>query len=111
MATKRYAVLDSDNIVVNIILVDDPLPKKYWPGYGAKMICLSGSATNPDDCGIPVLSITPTAPQIGDTINVGNAAVTKFVPTSLTQKDYAGNNITTSSAPKVRLKKDVEPSK
>lgn len=78
--SKRYAVLDKNGVVVNHILVDDPLPAKYWPGYGATLVpleacdCSAGAALN-----IVKLKITEI-PQIGDTVDLSTGTVIKFAP-------------------------------
>lgn len=106
MAAKRYAVLNASNVVVNHILVDDPMPKDYWPGYGRRLLCLQPpfTATAP---GIPILSVTPsTIPQIGDTVNISNGTVTKRVVVNRME-----DGVLVAPAPIVRLTKDIEPTK
>lgn len=106
--TKRYAVLNASNQVVNVILVNDPLPAKYWPGYGAKMICLDGEPSIPNGSGIPVITglTLSQRPQIGDVVVIATGTVLRYVP-NLIQQD----GVTVSSAPQVKLVKDVEPTK
>lgn len=109
MAAKRFAVLNSSGVVVNIVLIDDPMPKDYWPGYGKWLLCLEGSAnTSKGTAGLTILTITPDKPVgIGDTINTTTGAVTKFVPTVADD----GKGTVTASAPKVVLTQDVAPTK
>lgn len=105
--SKRYAVLNKNGVVVNHILIDDPMPKDYYPGYGQYLICLSGTPDLKTPSGLQALQITPSMPpQIGDVINVGTGQVFRFVPGLIVQ-----TGITVSSAPDVKLEKDVEPTK
>jgi hypothetical protein len=110
---KRYAVLDANGVVVNHILIKDPLPAKYWPGYGAALVPL-------EDCDVSagaaldvhVLKIG-TIPQIGDTLDVATGKLTKFVPEikdeEITKEDGSKETIQVASAPVVKLSTDVDP--
>jgi hypothetical protein len=112
MAAKHYAIFNGANQCINVVLVDDPLPAKYWPGYGAFMLCLDGTPDLSAGSGIPVISVTPSQrPQIGDVIIPGSGTVFRYAPQQIQQLDQQGNPITVSSAPQVVLKKDVEPSR
>jgi len=42
MTALRYAVLDQNGVKLNGILVDDPYPQDYWPGYGRYITCEFG---------------------------------------------------------------------
>lgn len=102
MTTKRYGVIDNNNVCVNVILIDDPMPKDYWPGYGAKLICLSGAKTASAP-GLPVVNVTPNVTlQIGDTINISTGVVTKMVTVKVNGECIG---------PQVTIKKDLEPTK
>lgn len=50
----RYAVLDENGVKLNGIIVDDPYPQIYWPGYGRYITCEFGE---PDPTPPPVLDI------------------------------------------------------
>lgn len=103
--SKRYAVLDAAGTVVNHILIADPLPAKYWPGYGKTLIPLetcdysAGAALD-----IVAFKIT-IIPQIGDTVNLQTGEITKFQPQIVT--DDGGTDVAT--APSVKLTKDADP--
>jgi hypothetical protein len=109
MSGKRFAVLDANGVVVNHILVDDPLPAKYWPGYGKTLVpleacdCSAGAALD-----IVKLKITEV-PQIGDTLNLETGTITKFQPKIETIKDENGDDIQVASAPIVKLVADADP--
>lgn len=80
---KRYIVTNSSGKVVNVILLDDPLPKGYWPGYGAYLLPLQPVSTVKGGAGLPVIIFDkwPVIPEIGDTVDLATGQVTKFVPT------------------------------
>lgn len=102
----RYAVIDKDGKVVNHILIDDPLPKGYWPGYGAYLVPLEPVDTSNGGAGLDVIvfeKMTAT-PQIGDTLDIETGEVTKFVQV-ITQVD----GIDVASAPDQKFTKDEEP--
>jgi hypothetical protein len=113
MSGKRYAVLDANGVVVNHILIKDPLPAKYWPGYGAALVPL-------EDCDVSagaaldvhVLKIKEI-PQIGDTLDVDTGTLTKFVPEikdeEITKEDGSKETIQVASAPLVKLAQEVDP--
>lgn len=44
MSALRYAVLDENGVKLNGILVDDPYPQDYWPGYGRYITCEFGES-------------------------------------------------------------------
>ncbi len=82
MASKRYAVLNKDGVVVNHIVIADPMPDGYWPGYGAYLLCEEGASKDADKAGLEVLNVTPDkALQPGDAIDLQSGAVTKWTPT------------------------------
>jgi hypothetical protein len=108
---KRYAVIDKDGKCVNHILINDPLPAGYWPGYGSHLVPLEpveigkGAALD-----VVVFEKMPVLPQIGDTIDLDTGVVTKFVPQIITQKDPVTDlDIQVSAAPEVKLATDVAP--
>jgi hypothetical protein len=109
MSGKRFAVLDANGVVVNHILINDPLPAKYWPGYGKTLVplepcdCSAGAALD-----IVKLKIAEI-PQIGDTLNLETGTITKFQPKIETIKDENGDDIQVASAPIVKLATDVDP--
>jgi hypothetical protein len=108
---KRYAVVDKFGKCVNHILINDPLPAGYWPGYGSHLVPLEpveigkGAALD-----VVVFEKMPVLPQIGDTIDLDTGVVTKFVPQIITQKDPVTDlDIQVSAAPEVKLATDVAP--
>lgn len=107
--SKRYAVLDANHVVVNHILLKDPLPAKYWPGYGKTLVPLEAADVSAGAAlDVVVLKITDI-PQIGDTLNLETGAITKFQPKRERVLDEKGEEIEVSSAPSVRLTRDVDP--
>lgn len=109
MTAKRYAILNKNGVCVNVILIDDPVPANYYPGYGAYMVCLQGTPDIVRGSGLPVVTVTPDKPlSIGDTINLETGVVTKFVSQSIQHNDGRGI-LTARSAPSVRIIKDADP--
>lgn len=109
---KRYAVTDKGGKVVNHILLDDPLPKGYWPGYGAYLLPLEPVDTKDGGAALDVINFDkwPVLPQIGDTIDLNTGEVTKFVPTLVAvPTDDKGGTMTVASAPQVKLATDEQP--
>lgn len=86
MSALRYCLLDATGLVINVILVDDPYPQDYWPGYGRYITCAFGEPdpTPPDNLDIRTgdnpftyLTVRPTSRcEIGDTMNVATGEVT-----------------------------------
>lgn len=109
MASKRYAVLDANNVVVNHVLIDDPMPKGYWPGYGKTLVPCESVDTRNGGAGLDLVrfNYTPAnCPRIGDTVNLITGVITRFVPQVIVDP-RTGANVSTS--PSVRLARDVEP--
>lgn len=79
---KRYAILDKIGVCINSVLIDDPMPANYWPGYGAFLLPLE-AVTKSTGGTLAVLSITPDKTvQIGDSVNLKTGAVTEYVAPS-----------------------------
>lgn len=86
MTALRYAVLDANGVKLNGILVDDPYPQDYWPGYGRYITCEFGEPdpTPPANLDIRTgdrpftyLLVRPLAAMtIGDTMNLQTGEVT-----------------------------------
>lgn len=86
MTALRYAVLDADGVKINSILVNEPYPADYWPGYGRYIVAEHGepAPTLPADLGVrsgdrpfTVLAVRPSAPmEMGDVMDVGSGVVT-----------------------------------
>lgn len=86
MFALRYAVLDENGVKLNGILVDDPYPQDYWPGYGRYITVEYGEEKPipPDNADIRKgdrpfswLAVRPLAPMsIGDTMDLKTGAVT-----------------------------------
>jgi hypothetical protein len=104
----RWAVLGDNGQVVNVIMIDDPMPPEYDPGYGTWLVPPAGATYTTS--GVPVLNKTPSQlPQIGDVMNINTGAVFRYVPQQIVQLDPEGNPVTVSSAPQVVLKKAGTP--
>jgi hypothetical protein len=107
----RYAVLDANGVVVNHILINDPLPAKYWPGYGAALVPLEAADVSAGAAlDVHVLKIS-AIPQIGDTLDVATGKLTKFVPEikqeEITKEDGTKETISVASAPSQKFIADV----
>lgn len=86
MTALRYAVLDENGVKLNGILVDDPYPPTYWPGYGRYITCEFGEAdpTPPANLDIRTgdrpfsyFTVRPQAQfSIGDTMNLQTGEIT-----------------------------------
>lgn len=121
MTVRKWAVIDASNVVVNVILVGDPMPANYWPGYGM-FLCYQGPAdpkeadsAHTDSSRLQMFPRTPTfggvTPYyklgIGDVISAVNGTVFRFVPNLIQQEQPDGTTIQVSSAPSVTLKDDA----
>jgi hypothetical protein len=111
---RRYAILDVNGRCVNVVLVDDPMPADYWPGYGYYIVD-QGSIPpiTPDTEPIIASSvlIVPSAKpnrkiQIGDVMVINSGTVFSYVPDLIVQ-----DGETVSSAPDVDISKpsDIKP--
>ena len=86
MSALRYAVLDANGVKLNGIMVNNPYPQDYWPGYGRYITCEFGEPdpTPPTNYEIKqpprmftYLAVRPLAPMsIGDTMNLATGEVT-----------------------------------
>jgi len=90
--TLRYSVLDSSGTKINAILVEDPYPQTYYPGYGSYIVCDFGEddPTQPDLTNITdqfiYLTIRPTEfMDMGDSMDINTGVVTKLVNTTIDQ--------------------------
>jgi hypothetical protein len=109
MAAKRYAVLNAVGVVVNHIFINDPLPAKYWPGYGAALVPLEDcDASAGAALDVYVLKIV-TVPGIGDTLDVNTGSITRFVPVIKQEMDDKGELIDVASAPEQQFIAEVDP--
>ena len=90
MSALTYLVLDDAGLVLNAILVDDPYPQEYWPGYGRYITCAfeQPDPTPPGNLDIRTgdrpfsyLTVRPTSRcWIGDTMDIATGAVTPASP-------------------------------
>ena len=82
----RYAVLDAAGVKINGILVDDPYPQSYWPGYGRYITCeFEESDPSPpenvyirtDDRPFTYITVRPKKVfNIGDTMDLDTGEIT-----------------------------------
>lgn len=82
----RYAVLDQNGVKLNGILVDDPYPQSYWPGYGRYITCEYGEPDPTPPLNLEIkqppreftyLIVRPDAQMnIGDTMDLATGHVT-----------------------------------
>lgn len=85
----RYAVLDENGVKINGILVNDPYPQDYWPGYGRYITCEFGETdpTTPEileirtgDKPFTYLLVRPDARfDIGDSMDISTGNVTLYI--------------------------------
>jgi|SRR5262245_7550286 len=111
--TRRYAILDVNGLCVNVVLVDDPMPTNYWPGYGFYLVDQGAVPPIQPDPGptistlLNVPGVTPNKKiQIGDVMVINTGTVFSYVPNLITQDGQ-----TVSSAPDIKISKpsDVQP--
>lgn len=82
----RYAVLDANGVKLNGILVDNPYPASYWPGYGRYITAEHGEADPVPPANLDIrggdrpfsyLTVRPAGPfSIGDTMDLATGAIT-----------------------------------
>lgn len=82
----RYAVLDETGKKINGILVDNPYPQEYWPGYGRYITCEYGEPDPTPPANLELhepprefsyLLVRPTSRmEIGDTMDLTTGEVT-----------------------------------
>jgi hypothetical protein len=82
----RYAVLDAAGVKLNGILVNDPYPQDYWPGYGRYITCEFGEPdpVPPENLDIRTgdrpfsyLTVRPAGRfNIGDTMDLATGEIT-----------------------------------
>jgi hypothetical protein len=106
MTAKRYIVLDGDGVVVNAIVVDDPVPKGYWPGYGKTLVPLEPATFSKGGAGLDVVVFDkwPVLPQIGDAVDLTTGVVTKYIPKLV----MSGSDLV-ALAPDTKLSTDAQP--
>lgn len=90
MISLRYAVLDENGVKLNGIMVDNPYPQAYWPGYGRYITCEFGEddPTPPENIDIRIgdrpfsyLTVRPTSlMNIGDTMDLATGNVIPAPP-------------------------------
>lgn len=86
MTALRYAVLDANGVKLNCILVDDPCPQEYWPGYGRYITCEYGEPDPTPPANLDIRTgdrpfsywiVRPLAQfSIGDTMDLTTGAIT-----------------------------------
>jgi hypothetical protein len=90
MSALRYAVLDANGVKVNGILVDNPYPQDYWPGYGRYITAEHGEADPVPPANLDIrtgdrpfsyLTVRPAGRfSIGDTMNLETGEITYAPP-------------------------------
>lgn len=90
MTSLRYAVLDDGGVKVNSILVVDPYPQEYWPGYGRYITAEHGEPdpVPPADLdirtGVSPFSFLTVRPldrfNVGDTMDLTTGEITYAPP-------------------------------
>lgn len=90
MISLRYAVLNHAGVKINGIMVTDPYPADYWPGYGRYIVCEFGEPDPvPPECldirdgerPFTYLTIRPQGPfGNGDTMDLETGAITYAPP-------------------------------
>lgn len=101
MTSLRYAVLNASGVKINGILVADPYPADYWPGYGRYIVCEHGEPDPvPPDCldirdgdrPFSYLTIRPQGPfGNGDTMDLETGAIT-YAPPEAPQPDILADS-------------------
>lgn len=92
----RYAVLDENGVKINGILVNDPYPQDYWPGYGRYITAEAGEPdpTPPANLDIRTgdrpftfLTVRPTSGfSIGDKMDLVTGEITPApIPEQVTE--------------------------
>lgn len=102
MGVRRYGVFDENGVKINTILISDPMPKDYWPGYGAYLRDEGNADPTQGDKG-PDLTNAPALPmlpvdvservEIGDSVDLVTATVTKFEPQIVAAMDEKGEPV------------------
>src|SRR5262245_23908619 len=89
---RRYAILDINGLCVNVVLVNDPMPTNYWPGYGFYLVDQGAVPPITPDPGPTIstlLNTPPVAPnrriQIGDVMIINTGTVFSYVPQQIVQ--------------------------
>ena len=90
MISLRYAVLNAAGVKINGIMVTDPYPANYWPGYGRYIVAEHGepNPVPPESLDIrdgerpfTYLTVRPQGPLgNGDTMDLETGAVTIAPP-------------------------------
>lgn len=86
MTALRYAVLDENGVKLNGILVDDPYPQSYWPGYGRYITAEHGEPDPVPPANLDIrtgdrpfsfITVRPAGRfNIGDTMDLATGAIT-----------------------------------
>ncbi len=95
-------------MVVNSILIDDPMPANYWPGYGYYLVdqgAIDGANKAPTiSTELEQLKVEPDQIlQIGDTLDPDTGIVTKFVSQLKVVQDADNKDVTVATAPDVKI--------
>lgn len=90
MISLRYAVLNAAGVKINGIIVTDPYPANYWPGYGRYIVAEHGEpdpvppeclTIRDDEKPFTYLTVRPQKSLgNGDMMNLETGAVTPAPP-------------------------------
>jgi hypothetical protein len=82
----KYAILNEECTKINSVLVNDPYPEGYWPGYGKYITCEFGQSDPVPPQNLEIrsgsrsftyLTIRPNMPfNIGDKMDINDGTVT-----------------------------------
>lgn len=91
----RYAVLDADGVKINGIMVNDPYPQDYWPGYGRYIVCECDEPDPTPPAALDIrlgerpfsyLAVRPAGRfEIGDKMDLNTGAVITAAPLDFTE--------------------------
>ena len=88
MALNKYAVLDTNGVVLNVFAMDETAVDTFWPGYGSKMVLIgpvppdppaATAEPRPVDFGLIKDVVPNISISVGDTVDMKTGAVTPQV--------------------------------
>lgn len=108
---KRYAVLDKNGLVLNQIMLADPLRPGFYPGYGAALVPLEDADVSAGcKLDVHVMKVDPRQmPEVGDTLDLKTGKLTKAVPIVTQTTNELDEVITVLRIDTPVLKREVDP--